>query len=200
MINLKVLSHMHRDQYIIKILAGLFSAVCTQSSVDVVSLSLNCFLSEPFILYWNVCQNGAVNVTLSVCQIKVWILGLEFDQACCCVLHQCHVAWPSSSQAYAAGQMASHPTLEYYILYYTGKYVVGSVTPRCPSPVAVNQTQLITPAPPCLTVSRKCFCRYAVSIFSLLDVTHLFTQNRRCLLLNHFSVWVHSRQFGVILQ
>jgi len=36
------------------------------------------------------------------------------------------------------------------------------MTARCPGPVTANQAQIISPPPPCLTVSMRCSCWYAV--------------------------------------
>jgi len=54
-------------------------------------------------------------------------------------------------------------TFDCRILQYTEEVVVDSVNTRCSGSVAAGQAQIISPPPPCLTVSMKWLCWYAVS-------------------------------------
>lgn len=43
------------------------------------------------------------------------------------------------------------------ILCYTKDFIVHLMTTKCPGPVTEKQALLITPPPPCLTISMRCF-------------------------------------------
>lgn len=78
-------------------------------------------------------------------------------QIYCCIWDHCPVAYSSLGQDLAVGQMASHLTLE--------EFMVDSVTARCTSPLTAKQAQIVASLPPCLRDELRCLCWYALSNF-----------------------------------
>jgi len=78
---------------------------------------------------------------------------------CCCDWDHCLDAWQLqlSFSCWRDGL-----TFDSRIFWYTEEFIVDTMTARCPGPVGVDQYQIISPPPLCLTVCMRCLWWYAV--------------------------------------